>query len=375
MIIAFNTRFLISNQLEGYGYFLKETLLRITKAHPEHQFIFIFDRPFDQQFIFSSNITPVVAAPAARHPLLWKFWFDYKVPRVLKKYKADVFVSTDGYCSLRTEIPQCLVLHDLAFLHYPSFNKTSHVRYYKKYTPKFLDRAKVVATVSALTKKDILSHYTIDEKKICIVPNGVREIFQILSHDTKEEIRKKYTGGREYFIYTGAIHPRKNLVNLLKAFSVFKKRQQTNMKLVLAGRLAWKFDAFIENLKSYKYREDVVMTGYLEDEELAKLTAAAYAMVYPSLFEGFGLPVIEAMRSGVPVITSAGTAMEEIATGAALLADPVNHQSIAEQMMRVYKDENLRDQLIQKGIQVAEKYNWERSAALLWELIIKTNNQ
>lgn len=375
MIIAVNTRFFLSDQLEGYSYFLKEMFQRITKAHPEHRFIFISDRPYDQQYIFSSNITPVIAGPAARYPLLWKFWFDYKVPQLLRKYKADVFVSADGICSLHTGTPQCLVVQDLAFLHYPSFYKKSHTRYYKKYTPKFLDRAKVVVTVSAYTKKDILANYAIDAGKIGIVPKGVREIFQVQSPEIKEAIREKYTGGREYFVYTGAIHPRKNLVKLLKAFSVFKKRQQSNMKLVLAGRLARNYALFAENLKSYRYRDDVVMTGFLEDEELAKLTGAAYVMVYPSLFEGFGLPVIEAMRSGVAVITSTGSAMEEIASGAALLADPTNHLEIADQMMRLYKDENLRNELIQKGMKVAEKYSLDRSAALLWEMIIKSGNK
>ena len=113
------------------------------------------------------------------------------------------------------------------------------------------------------------------------------------------------------------------------------------------------------------------MTGYLDEEELAKLKAAAYAMVYSSLFEGFGLPVVEAMRSGVAVITSAGTAMEEIAAGAALLADPTDHLAIAEQMMRIYKDENLRNELIQKGKQVATRYNWDKTAEMLWQTIIK----
>lgn len=371
MTIAVNTRFLVSDQLEGYGYFLFETLKRITTAHPEHNFVFIFDRPYDQRFIFSPNITPVVKGPAARHPLLWKWWFDLSVPRILKKYKADVFVSTDGFCSLRTHVPQCLVIHDLAFLHYPAFNKRSHSWFYKKYTPRFLARAGSIATVSDYTKQDILKNYPVNAAGIDIVYNGVREIFKPLSTGSKEEVKKKYTEGREYFVYTGAIHPRKNLVNLLKAFSVFKKRQQSNMQLVLAGRLAWKYGSFLEKLKSYKYRDDVVMTGYLDEEELAKLTAAAYAMVYSSLFEGFGLPVVEAMRSGVAVITSAGTAMEEIAAGAALLADPTDHLAIAEQMMRIYKDENLRNELIQKGKQVATRYNWDKTAEMLWQTIIK----
>src|SRR5690554_2062147 len=106
MRIGINARFLLKNKMEGFGWYTYETMLRITQQHPEHEFIFFFDRPFDQKFIFSNNITPVVVNPPARHPILQIIWFDYAIPRALKKYKCDVFVSTDGYLSLKTDLPQ-----------------------------------------------------------------------------------------------------------------------------------------------------------------------------------------------------------------------------------------------------------------------------
>ena len=371
MVIAVNTRFLLSDYLEGYGNFIYETFNRITQNHPEHQFIFIFDRPYDERFVFRKNVKAVVTGPAARHPLLWKLWYDLKIPVVLRKYKADVFVSCDGFCSLRTKVPQCLVVHDLAFLHYPSFIKRSHLLFYKKYTPKFLNKAASVVTVSEFSKQDIIKQYKTEPTKIDVVFNGVKEIFQPLNDEDKAATKNKYTDGKEYLVYAGAIHPRKNLMNLLKAFSVFKKRQQTNMKLVLTGRLAWKYESFKENLKSYKYRNDVVMTGYVEDSDLVLLIGSAYGMIYPSLLEGFGVPVLEAMRCDVPVITSANSSMQEIAKDAALFADVESHTNIADKMMLLYKDENLRKELIQKGREVAAVYNWDKTAALLWQSIVK----
>jgi glycosyltransferase involved in cell wall biosynthesis len=371
MRIAVNTRFLQDNHLEGYGYFLYENLRRITKAHPEHEFIFIFDRPFNKRFLFSNNVIPVVAGPAARHPVLWKYWYDIKIPLVLRKYKADVFLSCDGFCSLATKLPQCLVVHDLSFLHYPSFVKRSHYLFYKHYTYKFLRKAKSIATVSGFSKKDILSHYDIANDKVDVVFSAAKDIFQPISNEEKEGTKKKYTGGKEYFLYTGAIHPRKNLMNLLKAFSIFKRRQKSEWKLVLAGRLAWKYKHFVESLKTYKYREDVVLTGYLEEKDLAMVTGAAYAMVYPSLWEGFGVPVLEAMRCGVPVITSQNSPMQEVAGDAALYVDPADHKSIADKMMLLYKDEKLRNELIQKAVPINQQYTWERTAGLLWESITK----
>lgn len=373
MRIAVNTRFLLNEYLEGYGNFINETFKRITANHPEHDFIFIFDRPFDERFVFGKNVKTVVTGPPARHPLLWKFWYDVKIPSVLRKYKADVFVSCDGFCSLTTNVPQCLVLHDLAFLHHPSFIKKSHLLFYKKYTPKFLEKAKWVATVSGFSKKDILAHYKIEPEKIDVVLSASKEIFQPAGEEEKTATKNKYTDGKEYFVYAGAIHPRKNLVNLLKAFSVFKKRQQTNMKLLLTGRLAWKYESFAENLKTYKYRNDVLTTGYVQEDELVKIMGAAYGLVYPSLLEGFGVPVLEAMQCDVPVITTAGSSMQEIAKDAALYADANSFADIADKMMLLYKDENLRKQLIEKGRQTARQYSWDHTADLLWKSIVKAS--
>jgi glycosyltransferase involved in cell wall biosynthesis len=371
MRIAVNTRFLLNDYLEGYGYFIYETFKRITVNHPEHEFIFIFDRPFDERFVFGKNVKGVVTGPPARHPLLWKFWYDINIPSVLKKHKADVFVSCDGFCSLSTKIPQCLVVHDLSFLHHPSFIKKSYLLFYKKYTPKFLEKARSVATVSEFSKKDILEHYKVDPEKIDIVFSAAKDIFHPLNEEEKKATKNKFTDGKEYFVYAGAIHPRKNLMNLLKAFSVFKKRQQTNMKLVLTGRLAWKYESFIKSLKTYKYRNEVVMTGYVKEDELVKIIGAAYGLVYPSLWEGFGVPVLEAMQCDVPVITSTKSSMQEITKDAALYADADNHADIADKMMMLYKDENLRKQLVEKGRQVAKQYNWDITADLLWNSIVK----
>lgn len=371
MVIAVNTRFLV-NDLEGYGYFIHQLFKTLVTRHPEHQFYFLFDRPFKEDYVFSSNVHPLVVTPAARHPVLWKYWYDVKIPLALKKIKADVFVSPDGYCSLTTETPQCMIIHDLGFLHHPEAYKKSHVAFYKRNTPKFLKKARSIITVSQFSKNDIVKNYKTELAKIEVIYNGVKNVFGLRSFGEKEAVKEKYTEGKEYFIYIGAIQPRKNLVNLLKAFSVFKKRLQSNMKLVIAGRLAWKNEEFLQLMKTYKYRTDVVMTGYLPEEELAAILASSYALVYPSLYEGFGVPVIEAMRSEVPVLTSEKTSMEEAAGDAALYFDPNDHQDIADKMMLIYKDENLRNRLIEKGKSKAEKYNWEESAELFWECILKT---
>lgn len=371
MVVAVNTRYLLASGLEGYGHFTKEICQRLVAAHPQHHFHFIFDRPFDPTFLFAENVTGHVLPPVVRHPLQWKYWYDIKVPLLLKKLKADVFFSPDGQCSLSTGVPQVMAVHDLGFLHHPDAYKKSHVQYLKHYMPRFIRKAKAVITVSHFSKQDIIAQYKTSEEKIAVAYNGVREIFKPVGYDEQAVVKEKHTGGFEYFLYAGAIHPRKNLINLLKAFSVLKRRLQSSMKLVLAGRLAWKNDEFLELLKTYKYRDDVVLTGYLPEEELAKLMASAYAVVYPSLFEGFGLPVAEAMRCGVPALTSAASAMEEISGGAALLFDPQNVDDMADKLMRIYKDEEGRKGLVQKGLAVAERFSWERAAEGIGEALVE----
>jgi glycosyltransferase involved in cell wall biosynthesis len=370
MVIAVNTRFL-SNELEGYGHFISEMFQVLVENHPEHQFYFLFDRSFEKKYIFSSNVHPIIVSPPARHPLLWKYWYDVKIPLISKKIKADVFVSPDGYSSLTTKVPQCLVVHDLGFLHQSKAYKKSHVRFLKKNTPKYLKKAKTVVTVSQFSKNDILIHYKVNAAKIEVVYNGVKDVFHPLSFDEKEVVKEKYTQGKEYFLYLGAIQPRKNLVNLLKAFSIFKKRLQSNMKLIVAGRLAWKNEAFLQLIKTYKYRSDIILTGYIPQEEVPLLVGAAYAMVYPSFFEGFGVPVAEAMKCQVPVLTSENTSMQEVAGEAGLYFDPGDYAGISDKMMLIYKDENLRKQLIEKGKLLAGKYDWRTSAEQFWQSIVK----
>ncbi|MFM7671485.1 MAG: glycosyltransferase family 4 protein [Bacteroidota bacterium] len=366
MRIVVNTRFWMSGQLEGYGYFTEQVFTRIARANPAHQFLFLFDRKPPSLGALPGNVEVKVVGPQARHPWLWKWWYDWRIPSVLSRFRADLFVSPDGIASLRTKVPQCLVVHDLAFLQDPEWFPRPIRTYYRKHTPRFLRQVNRIATVSELSKQEIMDRYAISADKIGVVYSAAKPDFHPLTDEECSSVKARFTEGKEFFLCTGAIHPRKNLIGLLKAFSLFKKRQQTGFKLVLAGRLAWRSGDFEKLLSAYKYRSDVVLTGYVDLNTLVELTAAAYAMVYPSFYEGFGVPVLEAMQSDVPVVTSAGTSMQEIAGPAALYADPKEPASIAEQMNRLYVDESLRRRLIEQGRDVARRFDWEETARRLW---------
>jgi glycosyltransferase involved in cell wall biosynthesis len=165
------------------------------------------------------------------------------------------------------------------------------------------------------------------------------------------------------------VHPRKNLVNLLKGFSAFKKRQQSNMQLVIVGRMGWQTEGFTEALATFKFREDVLLTGYLPRTDLAALTGAAYALVYPSLWEGFGLPVLEAMQSGVPVLASGNSSVPEVAGTSALYFDPNDPAAIGERMMLIYKEEGRRKEMAAAGRERAAGFQWSDSAARVREIL------
>lgn len=371
MRIAVNTRLLLKGKLEGIGWFTHRTLEKIVQQHPEHEFIFFFDRPYDPSFIFGPNVTPVVISPQARHPILFNIWFEWRIPAMLKKYKADLFLSPDSQTSLKTAVPTCLVMHDLAFEHYPEHFKLSHRIYWRHYSPLFARKATRLATVSTYSKEDISKRYGVPLDKIDVVYNGAHDEYKPLSHNEREEVKAQYADACEYFVFAGALHPRKNIINLLNAFVAFKRKQRSNMKLVIVGRMAWKYDEVVDMKDEMQFKDDVKWVGYMDVEELSKVIGGAYALVYASLFEGFGIPILEALQCNVPGIVSNTSSMPEVAGDAALLVDPTNVEDIAEKMGMMYKDERLRAKLIAAAPAQVEKFSWQKSAERLWDCMMK----
>ncbi len=371
MRIAVNTRLLLKGKLEGIGWFTYQTLEHMVRNHPEHEFFFFFDRPYDPQFVFAPNVTPVVVHPQARHPILFYIWFEWSIPMMLRKYKIDLFLSPDGYMSLSTKVPTCLVIHDLAFEHYPEHTVLSHRLYWRHYSPLFAKKATRIVTVSTFSKNDISAHYGVDPSKIDVVYNGAHDEYRPLSITGRDEVKKKYADGCEYFVFAGALHPRKNIVNLLKAFVAFKKRQQTNMKLVIVGRMAWKYEEVEQMRTEMPFKDDVRWVGYMNVDELSKVIGGAYALVYASLFEGFGIPILEALQCDVPAIVSNTSSMPEVAGDAGLLVDPTDVDDIANKMHLLYKDEALRNKLIANARVQVKKFDWGKSAVNLWESMMK----
>ena len=369
MRIAINTRLLLKNRLEGIGWFTFETIRRITEGHPEHEFIFIFDRAYSKEYIFSGNVTPVVIGPPARHPVLFYLWFDYSIPYILKKYNADVFLSPDGYLSLRTKVPQVAVIHDISFRHRPKDLPAMVSWYYNYFFPRFAHKAARIATVSEYSKKDISESFGVDTSKIDVIYNGIKAGFKPSAEQEQDFVREKYTGGTPYFLYIGALHPRKNITGLLQAFDLFKRKDSRQIKLMIVGGEMHKTTPIFDVLEIMRFKNDVIITGRVEEDELSSICAAALALTYVPFFEGFGMPIAEAMSAGVPVICSGTTSMPEVGGDAVLYVDPNNVTHVAEAMSKIAEDEELRMSLIEKGLQQKCKFNWDITSHLLWSSI------
>jgi glycosyltransferase involved in cell wall biosynthesis len=373
MVVVFNTRLMLKNRLEGIGRFTFETIRRIVQNHPEHQFIFLFDRPFDAEFVFADNVTPVVVWPPARHPLLWYLWFEWRIPAILKKYRADLFLSTDGYLSLRTKIPQVLVMHDINFVHRPKDLPWLTAKYYNYFFPKFARKAYRLATVSEFSRNDIASSFGIHPARIDVVYNGCNTNYSPLSQEEIEAVRRKYSSGEPYFLYVGALHPRKNIVGLLTAFEQYKTATGGSEKLLIVGGQMFKTKTISEKLSHMNSKADVVFTGRILTSELKQVLGGALALTFVPFFEGFGIPVIEAMTAGIPVICSNTTSLPEVGGDAVLYAHPENTEAISEAMQRISNDKELRITLVEKGHLQRKKFNWDGSAAKLWETIQNYN--
>ncbi len=371
MKIAVNTRMLLKGKMEGIGYFTYETMKRLVKDHPEHEFFFIFDRQPDDSFIFGDNVSPFIASPPARHPLLWYLWYEHSLPRLFRKIKPDIFIGTDGYLSVSSGLKTLSVFHDINFEHYPEDLPLFNRLFYRHYFPIYARKATRIAAVSGFTKNDVVEKYNVDPQKIDIVYNGVSEQFKPLSENEIYEVRKQFSQGQPYFLFVGSLHQRKNISNMLKAFDEFKNSGSSPVKMVLAGAKRWWTDEMESTLQNMKFKSDVIFTGRVSFEDLCRITAGALAMTYVSTFEGFGIPIVESMRAGVPVITSNVTSMPEVAGNAAILCDPFSVQSIADSMKRVYSDENLRAKLIESGLIRQADFSWNKTASGLWKSVEK----
>lgn len=354
--------------MEGFGWYTYEICKRLVEQHPEHEFVFFFDRPFDKKFLFGDNVTPVVVSPPARHPALFILWFEFALKRAMKKHKIDILFSPDGYLSLRSSIPQIGVIHDVNFEHYPHDLPFTARKYLQHYFPLFARKADHVITVSDYSKGDIAKTYTIPESKITTIWNGASDLFHPITENEKVGVRSLYSAGKPYFLFVGAIHPRKNVKRLIEAYIEFVKRTDSEMQLVIVGESLWKQNAFQLPIE-LSFQERIHFTGHVALTDLSKIMASAKAFTYVPYFEGFGIPLVEAMKCGTPILAGNKTSLPEVAGDAAIYCDPFNVDDICDKMEQLVTDDKLYLELSKKGLERSKLFSWDLAATKVWNVI------
>jgi glycosyltransferase involved in cell wall biosynthesis len=367
LIIGINARNILGSKMEGFGNYSFELVRRITKNHPEQTFVLFFDRAVDPKFEFTSNVQTVVLFPPTRHPLLWIFWFEWSLKRALKKHHIDLLWSPDGFCSLSSSVPQIATIHDLNFEHYPQDLPWLVSRYFRFFFPKFARKAKRILTVSDFSKQDIIQTYGISSTKISSVYNGISDEFRELRMEEVTATRLQYTNGKPYFLFVGSLHPRKNVQRLVQAFSAFCL-VNLEIDLVIVGNAMWKQEAF--NL-SKETKDRVHFLGHLSTTELSLVTGAAFALSYVPYFEGFGIPLVEAMRCGVPIISADASCLPEIAGDAAIYCDPFSVMDITDKMSELAGKPALHSSLSKNALSRSTQFSWDKSAEDVWDILME----
>lgn len=285
--------------------------------------------------------------------------------------RIKVFFSPAHYSPRFCFCPTVVTIHDVAYLHYPDEFLKKDLYQLKNWTDYSLHNATKIITVSKTTKKDVMHFYHTSEKKIEVIYNGFeKEIDDYMIAGTGEPMNPPIIS--PYVLYVGTIQPRKNIIALIRAMTVLNKTHP-EFKLVITGKKGWLFDQIFREAKNLYLENKIIFTGYVTDEELITLYQKAFCFVLPSFYEGFGIPVLEAMSFGCPVISSFSSSLPEVGGEAMLYFDPENFSELADKILLLETDKKLRSELIKKGHQRIKLFSWNKCAKETLKILTSLN--
>ncbi len=365
MVIGIDVRPLIGNNMSGVEIYTKELLLQLFQLYPKTTFILYCNAAKKQNHLYQLFNQPNVKIVHTRLPNkllnLSLSWFQWpKIDKTIRKktgLKVDTFFCPDlRLTPLSRNCKKIMVVHDLSYHHFPQYFSLRTRLWYKLLNPKKeLQKSDHIIVVSNFTKQDLIKTYSLDPQKITTIYEGISDQFVV---KTEQNITSKYNLPPKYFLFLATIEPRKNIQNLLKAFSIFtQKEDHHDIKLVLAGKTNPKIFAAVPQSQ----KKNIQFIGFVDEIDKPALYANAQAFIYPSLFEGFGLPLLEAMKTRTPTITSNTSSMPEVVGDVAILIDPNKPEEIAEAMRQILQPA-VKKNLQEKMDHQIQKFSWEKCA-------------
>jgi len=362
--IGINTLVVLPGEIGGTQTYLRELIENLAKIDRKNEYL-LFVAPWNKKLfrVKQKNFKKIICNIPSKSLFLRVLYEQVVFPLKAWRNNLDVIHFPASVSSLFFFSPSVLTLHDLTPLIYPGF-VPSVLRYYWKLTYKLsARRANFIIAVSHTVKKDIIKLLDIDPEKIEVVYHGNNPWIQ----KTKDKGGRVFDAQNNkssfpYILWVGKIYTHKNLTRLLYAYNKLIKTKNIKHRLILCGMKGWGYSSFLKVLQELNLQDKVIFKGYVADNELKLIYTNASLFAFPSLSEGFGLPILEAMSCGTPVVTSNYGAMAEIAGDAALLVNPYNINEIAEAMYSVLTDENLRKDLIRKGLKRVKEFSWKKTA-------------
>jgi glycosyltransferase involved in cell wall biosynthesis len=290
------------------------------------------------------------------------------LPSYINKHKLDI-LHLQYFPVIKKRCSIVATIHDISFEHYPEYFTKKDLLMNKILVPKLAKQADKILTVSNFSKQDIVDKYGINPDKIVVTHLATSENFKIIK-DRKllQQVRNKFNLNGEFILTVGNLQPRKNLSRLFTAYINMRNKNLINEKLVVVGKKAWLYSDIFNFVKESKYKQDIIFTDYVEEEELALLYNEAKLFIYPSVFEGFGLPPLEAMSCGTPVATSNITSLPEVVGNAAILFNPWSIEDIEEKIVVTIKNQNMLNELSDLGLKRAKEFSWKKTAQMTLEV-------
>ena len=347
----------------GIGHYTLELARALAALAPEHEFELVSPGPFSS----TENSTPNLHfTDAHARGLRRRYWWPIGLPLYCRRASFALFHGTNFDLPYWTTCPTVLTIHDLSLLLHPQTHEAHLVRRARRVLPLTVRKATAIITPSETVKREVCEHLSVSEAKVFAIPEAARACFYPAPSSVTEPVRQRLGIQPEFILFVGTVEPRKNLLTLARAFEQIEKSQ-----LVIAGQKGWLSDDLMAYLEKSEIRDRVLFTGHLSDDDLRALYSSCRVFVYPSLYEGFGLPLLEAMACGAPVVTSNVGAIVETVGDAARLISPTDANALAQAITALLDDTSEREHRSAAGIEHAKKFSWERTAAATWKVYQK----